>query len=56
VDGGRETEVVIKERGPEGAAVRDGVVDAERGMKEVFIFVGWRPYNSFLDNIASWNK
>jgi hypothetical protein len=41
VEGGREAEVVVEERAPEGIAVLDGVVDVERGMKEVFIFIGW---------------
>jgi hypothetical protein len=56
VEGGREAEVVVEERAPEGIAVLDGVVDVERGMKEVFIFIDWRPYNSFSASIASWNK
>jgi hypothetical protein len=56
VEGGREAEVVIKERAPGGVAILDGVVDARRGVKEVFVFVGRQPCNSFLVNIASWNK
>jgi hypothetical protein len=40
VEGGCEAEFVIKERAPEGIAVLDGAVDVERGMKEVFIFIG----------------
>jgi hypothetical protein len=56
VEGAREAEGVIEERAPEGIVVLDGAIGAERGVKEVFIFVGWRPYNSFSANIASWNK
>jgi hypothetical protein len=41
VEGGREAEVVIEERAPEGVAVLDGAIDVERGVKEVFIFIGW---------------
>jgi hypothetical protein len=41
MEGGREAEVVVKERAPEGIAVQAGAVDAERDMKEVFIFIGW---------------
>jgi hypothetical protein len=48
VDGAREAEGVIEERALEGVAVLDGAVGAERGMKEVFIFVGWSPCNSFF--------
>jgi hypothetical protein len=53
---GHEAEFIIEERAPEGVALLDGAVDVERGMKEVFIFIGWRLYNSFSANIASWNK
>jgi hypothetical protein len=53
VEGGREAKVVIEERPPEGVAILDGAVDAERGVKDVFVFVGWRPYQSFSANIAS---
>jgi hypothetical protein len=56
MEGGCEAYVVIKERAPEGVAVQDGAVDAEPGVKEVFIFIGWRPCNSFSANIACWNK
>jgi hypothetical protein len=56
MEGGCEANVVIKERAPEGVAVQDGAVDAEPGVKEVFIFIGWRPCNSFSANIACWNK
>jgi hypothetical protein len=56
MEGAREAEGVVKKRAPEGVAVLDGVVGAERGVKEVFIFVVWQPCNSFLANIASWNK
>jgi hypothetical protein len=52
----REAEFIIEERAPEGVALLDGAVDVERGMKEVFVFIGWRLYNSFSANIASWNK
>jgi hypothetical protein len=38
---GREAEFIIEERAPEGVAVLDGAVDVERGVKEVFIFIGW---------------
>jgi hypothetical protein len=41
VEGGREAEFIIEERAPKGAAVLDGVVDVERGVKEVFVFIGW---------------
>jgi hypothetical protein len=34
-------EGVDKERDPEGIVVLDGAIDVERGMKEVFVFVGW---------------
>jgi hypothetical protein len=54
--GGREVKVVIEDRALEGVAVLDGATNAEQGVKEVFIFVGWRHYNSFSANIASWNK
>jgi hypothetical protein len=40
MEGGREAEVVIEERSPEGVAVRDGAIDVEGGVKEVFIFIG----------------
>jgi hypothetical protein len=57
IKGAREAEgVIVEERAPEGIAVLDGAVGAEQGMKEVFIFVVWRPCNSFSTNIASWNK
>jgi hypothetical protein len=36
-----EAEGVTEERAQEGIAVLDGVVDARRGVKEVFVFVGW---------------
>jgi hypothetical protein len=52
VEGGHEGEFVIEERAPKGVAVLDGVVDVEQGMKEVFIFIGWWPCNSFSANIA----
>jgi hypothetical protein len=38
-EGGHEAEVVVEERAPEGIAVLDGVIDVERGMKEIFIFI-----------------
>jgi hypothetical protein len=41
VEGGHEAEFIIEERAPEGVAVLDGAVDVERGVKEVFIFIGW---------------
>jgi hypothetical protein len=53
VEGVRETEGVIEERAPEGIAVLDGVVGAERGMKEVFVFIVWHPCKSFSTNITS---
>jgi hypothetical protein len=53
VEGGCEAEVVIEEQAPEGIAVQVGAVDVERGVKEVFIFIGWRPCNSFSANITS---
>jgi hypothetical protein len=54
--GAREAKGVINERAPECVAVMNGVIGAERGMKEVFDFVIWQPFNYFLANIASWNK
>jgi hypothetical protein len=48
VEGGREAKFVIEERAPEGVAVLDGAADVEQGMKEVFVFISWRPYNSFF--------
>jgi hypothetical protein len=56
VEGARDAEGVIEEQAPEGVAVLDGVIGAERGVKEVFIFTVWQPCNSFSANIASWNK
>jgi hypothetical protein len=56
VEGVREAEGVIEERAPEEVAALDGVVDVVRGGNEFFDFVDWRPCNSFLANIASWNK
>jgi hypothetical protein len=41
VEGTHEAEGVTEERAQEGIAVLDGDVDARRGVKEVFIFVGW---------------
>jgi hypothetical protein len=41
VEGGHEAEFIIEEQAPEGVAVLDGAVDVERGVKEVFIFIGW---------------
>jgi hypothetical protein len=35
MEGAREAEGVVKKRAPEGVAVLDGVVGAERGVKEV---------------------
>jgi hypothetical protein len=49
----REAEGVIEERALEGVAVLHGAIGAEQGVKEVFIFVGWPPCNSFSANIAS---
>jgi hypothetical protein len=56
MEGAHESEGVVEEWAPEGIAVLDGAVGVERGMNEVFIFIGWLPYNSFSANIASWNK
>jgi hypothetical protein len=56
VKGALEAEGFIEVQVLEGIAVLDGVVVARRGVKEVFIFVGWWPCNSFSANIASWNK
>jgi hypothetical protein len=53
MEGAREAEGVIEEWALEGVAVLDGVVGAKRGMKEVFNFVVWWPYNSLSANIAS---
>jgi hypothetical protein len=53
MEGGRRAEVVIEERALEGIAVWDGAVDAEWGVKDAFIFVGWQPCNSFSSIIAS---
>jgi hypothetical protein len=47
VEGGLEAKFIIEERAPEGIAVLDGAVDVERGIKEVFVFNGWRPCNFF---------
>jgi hypothetical protein len=41
VEGGHEDKFVIEERAPEGVVVLDGAIDVERGLKEVFIFIGW---------------
>jgi hypothetical protein len=41
VEGAREAEGAIEERAPEGVPVLDGVIHAEQGMKEVFVFIGW---------------
>jgi hypothetical protein len=40
MEGAHEAKGVITELAPEGIVVLDGVIDARRGMKEVFIFVG----------------
>jgi hypothetical protein len=56
VEGAQEAECVIEERAPEGVAVLDGAEGAERGVMEVFIFIGWRPCNSFSANITRCNK
>jgi hypothetical protein len=40
VEGAQEAEGVIEERAPEGVAVLDGAIGAERGVK-VFIFFIW---------------
>jgi hypothetical protein len=40
VEGGSEAEFVTEERAPEGIAVLDGAIDAERDMKEFFVFIG----------------
>jgi hypothetical protein len=53
VEGGHEAEFVIEEQAPKGVAVLDGATDVERGMKEVFIFIGSQTCNSFSANIAS---
>jgi hypothetical protein len=53
VEGGREAKFIIEERAPKGVAVMDGAIDVEHGVKEVFVFISWRPYNSVLANIAS---
>jgi hypothetical protein len=41
IEGVWEAEGVIEERAPEGIAVLDGAVGAERGVKEVFVFIVW---------------
>jgi hypothetical protein len=41
MEGGREAEVVIEECALEGVAILDGDVDADQGVKEVFVFIGW---------------
>jgi hypothetical protein len=56
VEGAWEAEGVVEERAPESIEVLDGAIVAKRGVKEVFVFISWRPCNSFLANIASWNK
>jgi hypothetical protein len=53
MEGVREAEGVIEEWALEGVAVLDGAVDAGWGLKDVFIFVGWRSCNSFSANITS---
>jgi hypothetical protein len=53
VKGAREVESVMEEQALEGVTVLDGAIDPGRGMKELFDFVGWRPYNSFSTNIAN---
>jgi hypothetical protein len=50
VEGAHEAEGVVEEWAPDGVAILDGAVDAGRGMKEVFVVIGWWPYNSFLAN------
>jgi hypothetical protein len=41
VKGAWEVEGVIEERAPEGVAIMDGAIGAERGVKEVFVFIIW---------------
>jgi hypothetical protein len=41
VEGDCEAEFIIEERASKGVAVLDGAIDVERGVKEVFIFIGW---------------
>jgi hypothetical protein len=41
VEGGHEAKVVIEERAPEGVVVLDGAINVGRGVKGVFVFVGW---------------
>jgi hypothetical protein len=41
VEGGCEAEFFIEEQALDGVAVLDGVIDVERGMKEVFVFINW---------------
>jgi hypothetical protein len=56
VEGAWDAEGVVEERALEGVAVLDGAVGAERGVKELYVFISWRPCNFFVANIASWNK
>jgi hypothetical protein len=56
MEGAWEAEGVNEEWAPGGIVVLDATVGAQWGMKEVFIFVIWPPCNSFLANIANWNK
>jgi hypothetical protein len=39
MEGGHEAKFVVEEWAPEGIAVLDRVIDDERGMKEVFVFI-----------------
>jgi hypothetical protein len=56
MEGVHEAGFIVEERSLEGVVVLDGVVDVERGVNKVFVFISWRPYNSFSANIASWKK
>jgi hypothetical protein len=41
IEEAREAKGVVEERALEGIAILDGAICAERGMKEVFVFVIW---------------
>jgi hypothetical protein len=49
VEGACEPKVVIGEWALEGVVVLDGAIDVGWGVKEIFVFIGWWPCNSFFD-------
>jgi hypothetical protein len=56
VEGAREVDGVVKKWAIAGAREVESVVDVWWGVNELIALVGCRPYNSFSDNIARWNK